>query len=508
MRIDRGSLLYGASILTVSNIISQLLGFIYRVALSRLITTEELGLYQMIMPVYSVVTAFCVSGFTVAVSRLSSEYLALGKTDAVRALVRRCVRFFLVITIVFAMAVVLFSHGISTSILGDSRTRTALVCLMPVLLLTGIENIYKNHFYGVGRIIPPAITEIIEMLARMSAVIGMLLVFRDRDAGHTVALIVIGMIFCEIFSSVTLFVIYRRSRGRLTGHFPEGLSRKIFSVAVPIALTNVLGNLLSSANSILIPARLVAAGWERADALSALGVLFGMTMPMLTLPMVLIVGLGLVMVPKLSESMARGDMRAVRRKIAKAMLVVCTLSMPIAAVFVPLGEELGRLIFGRSAAGQYIAPLSICVTLSAIQGISGTALNGIDKQRFSAVNFILGDAVQLFCTYFFTAIPGVGLRGFIAGQLLGTALTMTLNLICVRRQTGLEIRWRSWLITPLVSSAAAYFAVKYLFAFFSARGPALPAVLFSMIFGVLIYSGLLYLQGIRISALIRLRAKD
>jgi hypothetical protein len=50
-------------------------------------------------------------------------------------------------------------------------------------------------------------------------------------------------------------------------------------------------------------------------------------------------------------------------------------------------------------------------------------------------------------------------------------------------------------------------AVQIMFEFFSARGPQAAAVLFSMAFGVIVYAFLLYIQGLRISALIRLKSK-
>lgn len=510
MQIDRSSLFYGASILTVSNIVSQMLGFIYRVMLSRLISTEELGLYQIILPIYSVAMALCVSGLTVAVSRLSSDYTALGDRGAVSRLVKRCIHIFFVMVLLFGASVIIFSNQISTDLLSDGRTRLALMFLMPVVLLTGIENIYKNHFYGISYIVPPAITEIIEMFVRMTAVLGILLLFKTDSPEWTVASIVVGMIFCEIFSSAALFGIYRRRQRRLPPaslRADPALNRKIAAIAVPIAVTNVLGTLLSSANAIMIPARLTVAGWERAQAMSAFGVLFGMTLPMLTLPMVLIVGLGLVMVPKLSESVTVGDMRAVRRKIAKAMLAVCTLSMPITAFFLPLGGPLGTLIFNNPAAGNYIVPLSVCVTLSAVQGILGTVLNGIGKQRLAAVNFLIGGSVQLACTWFLTATKGIEMYGLIVGLLAGTTITLVLNLICTVRHTGLEIRWVSWFVIPAVSAGATGLAVQAMFDFFSARGPQLAAVLFSLVFGMVIYAFLLYIQGLRISALIRLGGK-
>ena len=43
----------GALFLTGLSAISQVLGFFYRVVLSRLVGAEVMGMYQLIMPVYS-----------------------------------------------------------------------------------------------------------------------------------------------------------------------------------------------------------------------------------------------------------------------------------------------------------------------------------------------------------------------------------------------------------------------------------------------------------------------
>ena len=55
MKLNRSSMLYGTLVLTLTSIISQVLGFVYRIFLSRLIGAEVMGLYQLIMPVYSVI---------------------------------------------------------------------------------------------------------------------------------------------------------------------------------------------------------------------------------------------------------------------------------------------------------------------------------------------------------------------------------------------------------------------------------------------------------------------
>ena len=61
-------MLYGTLLLTATGLFSQLLGFIYRILLSRLIGAEVMGLYQLVMPVYSVLLSVTAVGLTAAVS--------------------------------------------------------------------------------------------------------------------------------------------------------------------------------------------------------------------------------------------------------------------------------------------------------------------------------------------------------------------------------------------------------------------------------------------------------
>ena len=84
-----GSIVAGTLLLTATGLFSQVVGFLYRIALSRLIGAETMGLYQLVMPVYSVLLSLTAVGLTVAVSTLSAKHYALGDTGAVRLTLRR-----------------------------------------------------------------------------------------------------------------------------------------------------------------------------------------------------------------------------------------------------------------------------------------------------------------------------------------------------------------------------------------------------------------------------------
>ena len=84
----------GALFLTALSAISQVLGFFYRVALSRLVGAEVMGLYQLIMPVCSVIMSLTAVGLTAAVSNLTSQHLALGNRRAADQTIAACLKFF------------------------------------------------------------------------------------------------------------------------------------------------------------------------------------------------------------------------------------------------------------------------------------------------------------------------------------------------------------------------------------------------------------------------------
>ena len=159
MKLDRTSMLYGTLILTGTSIVSQFLGFVYRILLSRLIGAEVMGLYQLIMPVFSVIMALTAVGLTVAVSNLSSQYHARGNRAAIAQVLRRCLAVFLLLFAAVAAVVVLLYDPISVYLLGDARTQLGLLLLLPCILLTGVENLHKHFFYGTGNIRPPAAVE-------------------------------------------------------------------------------------------------------------------------------------------------------------------------------------------------------------------------------------------------------------------------------------------------------------------------------------------------------------
>lgn len=446
-------------VLTALSALAQVINFGYRVAMARMVGAEVMGLYQLVMSAYGVIQSITTVGLTAAMSNLTAQYLAVGDTLGTRQLRGTCLRLFACLMIPVGTVTILASDAISVSLLGDARTRLGLILLIPCLTLTAVENLHKNAFYGAGRPIPPAVAEVWEQIVRAVAVLGLLCLFLPQYPERAVGLVLWGMIFCEVSSAVTLCTLYRHCFGqnRPVGKGEEAgiRRRRVAAIAIPVGANALLGNFLGAANSAFAPQRLVRSGMDRSDAISQLGVVCGMTMPMVALPTVYLGAVNLVLMPKLARAAALKKEEEMRRLISSGMETVCLLTIPCMTMMAVLGEELGRMLYGREDVGSFLLPLAVSMGINCCVSVLATALNSIGHQKMVAYISLSGGAVQVLCTLILTGRPGVGMGGYVAGILLSAALELVLCLSAVVRTTGLQLELGRWLLPPGLAAALA-----------------------------------------------------
>lgn len=488
-------LLRGTALLTVTGICSQILAFFYRIALSRLIGAENMGLFQLIMPVYSLILSGSAVGLTAAVSTLSAHRLALGDRAGARALVNHCVSWFLLLGGAVGILLAIGSDPVSVYLLGDARTQLGLILLVPCFLLTGVENIQKHFFYGTGNVKAPAFIELCEQLIRTAAVLGLLVVFLPQNPERTVGLIVCGMVVCEIFSATVLSILFRRFMADAPLKREPGLLRTVGAVALPVGGTALLNNLLGSVDSILIPQLLVAGGVPVSDAMSQFGILFGMTAPLLSLPTAFIGAMGLVLMPDMAERMALGQKGTARRTLERCLSVTSLLLFPALALLTAVGPEVGSFLFKEATVGRFMVPLAAGVALNAHQSVLSCALNGVGRQADSARAALIADAVQLLFTI--VTVKDFGMAGYVAGYLVSSVLGVWLNRRAIQTALGLERAAFAQWVAPGLAALLMGLCSHLLFHLLLDRGlPLLPAVGICALFGLVLYLAALSAMGI------------
>ncbi|HHT64452.1 MAG: putative polysaccharide biosynthesis protein [Caldicoprobacterales bacterium] len=461
MKINTRSMLYGTMILSTANLIVRLLGFAYRVFLSRMIGPQGMGLVQLVFPVFQIAITLIAAGIPAAVSRLISEKNARQDILGMRRTMTAAITMAVILSTTLALLALLNLDFITRVIIKDQRTKGALFILFPNLIFIGLGAALKGFFYGRKEIHPPALAEMIEQFLRMSVTIGLIHWLVPKD-NYTLAavLVMLGTVFGEISSLLFLHTRYHKAKKHLRPQ-NTGFMRKrtrirdisqaagaIAAIAMPITATRLISSIMLAANSILIPQRLMAGGMMRDQALGLFGIVSGMVMPLLFLPFTITNALTVVIIPNLSESRAMNRWKDIQSKINKAIRLTCYIAFASTALLVSLGRPAADLLYQQPLAAVFLIPLSYSLLFHALQHTCSGILNGLGKQNRAALHFIAGSSIQLLCTWFLLANPLIRIWGMIIGFTLSSMIVSTANLTLVLKTAGMSFRILDWILKP------------------------------------------------------------
>ena len=169
----------GAFKLMVAGLIVRLFGFANRIYMSNLIGAEGMGLYQLTFPVYSLIILTLTSGVSITVSGMAAKERALGRVKGARRAAKAAFFLLLFAGSFAALIMMLFGKQIANDLLGDSRTYLSLLLLAPCIPIVASASAIKGYFYGMARITPTAISQIVEQIVRILFIV----IFAQKIAG-------------------------------------------------------------------------------------------------------------------------------------------------------------------------------------------------------------------------------------------------------------------------------------------------------------------------------------
>lgn len=164
----KNTLLLGTLILTASGIICRILGFLYRIFLSRRIGAEAFGIYQLATPLYALMLSLGAGGMQTVLSRFVASYLA--KKDSRRAKICLAAGCGIVVILSFSASIFLFFSAdfIGTRLLFEPRTILLLRILSLGILPSGIHNCLSAWYLGQNQTALPSFCQLLEQFVRMA----------------------------------------------------------------------------------------------------------------------------------------------------------------------------------------------------------------------------------------------------------------------------------------------------------------------------------------------------
>lgn len=455
-KIKNSRILSGALLLTAAGMISRLIGFFYRIFLSRTFGPENIGIYQLISPVMALAYSLSAAGFQTAISRMTATACARdshprtaqnqkgrknsgGNADSF-AVPAVGMLLSLFLSLAIAVFVYLYSEEIAVRFLLETRCAPLLKILALSFPVSAIHSCVNGYFYGQKKAAFPAFSQLFEQIVRVGSVMFLCSACLTREASKTpdISLAVTGMVIGEAASAIlSLFYLWHcfqkaeRHSAAAKGLSIPALFPELLLLAVPLSAGRVIQNLLQSIEAIAIPDRLRMFGLDTAAALSEYGILTGMSLPFILFPTALTGSIAVMLLPAVSEAQALHEERTIARAVKRSVHYCLLLGFFFLGFFLLFGPALGKLVFHQEKAGSYLQILGFMCPFLYMNSTLSSILHGLGKTVRSFFYGVASLLVRL--AFVFFCIPAFGIKGYLWALLASQLLLSVLQLIPLRK---------------------------------------------------------------------------
>lgn len=432
--MPKGNLKRQAMLTACSGAMVRGLGFVLRLWISRALGAEAVGVMELASGAHALAVTPGAAGLPGAVSRLTAkaaspadraQVLRVGKSMAMRLGCCLCLLFM----------------GLSPWIagwLGDERTLPSLWFYAPCVLLIALSSVYDGYCFGQGRALPPAASELAEQLIRLGVILSLSFLIPRITVAWRAALPALAALLGEAAGLIVVRLMSRQAA--VTGDIkPDRRLRSVlWRLSLPLMLNRLSHTGLHTLCGVIIPLRLMAGGLDHREALSRLGMLNGMVMPLMFLPGLFSGALSAVGGP----AMARCRTRQAENRLARRMLLSALgVGIACAGLLYGLAPFLSMRLYRLPELTELMricCPMAIL--LPAQQAVNGL-MTGLGLQKKSLTAGLLGAVATLVCTWQW--VPAKGIVGAAYAAIVGHGLTLLcsmFSLILRNRTPGRQVR--------------------------------------------------------------------
>ena len=457
----RQSYLKNAALLTGSDVVLRLAGLGLRIWLANELGGEGMGLYQMVLAVYSLFVTLATAGVSVSATRLMAEELSTPDNRApAHGMMRRLLAAGLGLGLA-AMAAQLGFAGVAAKWwLGDERAAGALRVSALGMPWMAVSSVLRGFFIARRRVSPNVFSQLAEQTVRIGLVALALIRTEGLEVGLRCTLVMGSTAVSEAVSSVLMLLFYRREAARCFAREkparPADPARRLWEILWPVEGGRVLSSALHTAENMLVPACLavyLAGAGGRPAALEQYGELKGMALPLLTFPFGLLGSLSVLLMPEITQAHILGQTKRLNALLDRMLRLTGYFSALAGALFWTWGRPISQLLYHSAEAGFYLETLAPAMPLMYLESMVDGAMKGVGEQK-AAFRYSVWDSI-LRIAGVVILLPRFGMKGFLAVILLSSLYTCAANTWRLLFSSGTQHAFRRWLGAPALAAFLA-----------------------------------------------------
>lgn len=413
--------------LSGSHFLVRVMGFILRIWLSRELGAQAMGLVELAGNAQMLLITPVVSGLPAAMSRMCA------KAEHERQV--RVLRCGMGLALAFSLPLMLIAFALRTPLalwLGDIRTLPALIAYLPCIPVLGVSCALNGYYYGTGRPVPPAVSEILEQVIRLFLTVRLVSTLRGWPVMLRAAAPAAASMIGETIALMLMLLIAARTllTARAAGS-RRMILREMIALSLPLTGMRIVSSLMRTVQSVLIPARLQISGLTASGALGQLGMMNGMMMPVLLLPSFVTCSLTMVAAPELTRRQAQ--QRPQRHLVLRLIFAALSIGlMAMAGVWI-LAPLFSNTLYRQPELLPLLRRCCALVPVMAVSQVVSGMMNGLGLQGTSLRITLLSSFLSILTMYVLAAQPALRLWGVIIAFAGSQVVTLILSLRALLR---------------------------------------------------------------------------
>lgn len=537
------NLLTGAGVLAIATVLVKLIGALYKIPLTNLITVEGYGYFTGAYAVYTPMYAISMAGLPAAVAKLVSQSVQLGRIKDAQRIFTVARRLFFCVGI-FGTGVLMLIAIPYSNMVGSPQNYISILAVAPCVMFCCQMSSFRGYYEGLKNMTPTGVSQVIEAAVKLtfglaatyvcfnswltnyreSAVDGVATVFGIEVANeaealsamypYAAAVAILGVTLGSFFGFIYLYIRYRTKGFGFTReeivNSPEPEDKKtirnrLIKIAAPIALSSLILNVSNMIDDFTIRTRLEYAIENGAEIIkdmyeysltasqtldsSIANYLYGTHGSVLNIKNLIptiTLTLGISAIPAISAAWAAHDKKGVKITIESALRVTMLIAIPAGIGIAVLAEPILYMFYGSQEeiipiAAPLLRTYGCAIFLFAVASPITNILQALGRTDIPLKSVLIGSIIKITLNYILIGNASININGAPISTVICYVVMVAINLTSLLKITKIKINFVSILVKPLIAGLACGATAYGSFALLSAVLPTLSQNLITLV---------------------------
>lgn len=510
------SLLTGAGVLAIATVAVKLIGALYKIPLTNLITVEGYGYFTGAYAVYNPLYAISMAGLPVAVSKLVSQNIELGRIKDAKLIFKVAQKLFFTVglfgTVLLALIAVPYSN-----LVASPQNYISILAVAPCILFCCMMSSFRGYYEGLNNMTPTGVSQVIEAFVKLvfglaatyicfnkwinnyhaNAVDGVATVFGQKVNNeaealsvmypYAAAVAILGVTLGSMFGLLYLYIRYKRkgfgfTRDELVNSPPsqseKTLRKSLIKIAAPVALSSVILNVSNIIDDTTIRNRLAFALEQNGDYIKEIyrssleaaqtldsGIVnylygtHGSVLNIKNLIPTVTLTLGISAIPVLSRAWTAKDKTQIKSTIESVLRVTMMIALPAGFGIAALAKPILTLLYPNEThmvpiATPMLTIYGFGIFLFAIVSPVTNMLQAVGRTDIPLRTVFIGSVIKIALNFVLIGNPDINIHGAPVSTTVCYIVMLSINLTSLIKVTDVKINFVSVFVKPCISGAA------------------------------------------------------